>query len=90
MESGVRNTLLGIAAFISVILGLMLASVINPRPMSNEEAAKLGYYRFDEPRLISEFLMTDHLGRRVGLADLKTSLLIAIVLFFDSFKPLKS
>ena len=71
MESGVRNTLLGIAAFISVILGIMLASVINPRPMSNEEAAKLGYYRFDEPRLISEFLMTDHLGRRVGLADLK-------------------
>jgi hypothetical protein len=50
MEHGVRNTLLGIAAFISVILGLMVASVIIPRPMSDEDAANLGYYRFDEPR----------------------------------------
>lgn len=59
MEPGVRNTLLGIAAFISVILGLTLASLIIPRPMSAEDAAKLGYYRFDEPRLISGFVMTD-------------------------------
>ena len=71
MQSGVRNTLLGIAAFISVILGLMVASVIIPRPMSDEDAAKLGYYRFDEPRLLSEFVMTDHLGDPVGLSDLK-------------------
>jgi len=71
MEPGVRNTLLGIAAFISVILGLMLASVIIPRPMSAEDAAKLGYYRFDEPRLIPGFVMTDHLGRRAELSNLK-------------------
>jgi protein SCO1/2 len=71
MESGVRNTLLGIAAFISVILGLMVASVMIPRPMSDEDAAKLGYYRFDEPRLISEFVMADHLGAAVGLSNLK-------------------
>jgi protein SCO1 len=71
MEHGVRNTLLGIAAFISVILGLMVASVIIPRPMSDEDAAKLGYYRFDEPRMISEFTMTDHLGNPVGLSNLK-------------------
>jgi protein SCO1/2 len=71
MEPGVRNTLLGIVAFISVVLGLMVASVIIPRPMSDEDAAKLGYYRFDEPRLISEFVMTDHLGDPVGLSNLK-------------------
>jgi protein SCO1 len=71
MEHGVRNTLLGIAAFISVILGLMVASVIIPRPMSDEDAANLGYYRFDEPRMISEFTMTDHLGNPVGLSNLK-------------------
>ena len=71
MEPRVRNTLLGIAAFISVILGLMLASIINPRPMSDEDAAKIGYYRFDEPRLISAFSMTDHLGRRATLSNLK-------------------
>lgn len=71
MESGVRNTLLGIAAFISVILGLMVSSFIVPRPMSDEDAAKLGFYRFDEPRQISEFVMIDHLGDPVGLSNLK-------------------
>jgi protein SCO1 len=71
MEPGVRNTLFGIIAFISVMLGLLLASVIIPRPMSAEEAAKLGYYRFDEPRLISGFVMSDHLGRRADLSNLK-------------------
>lgn len=71
MKPGVRNTLLGIAAFISVILGLMVSSVIVPRPMSDEEATKLGLYRFDEPRQISEFDMTDHLGDPVGLSNLK-------------------
>lgn len=71
MQPGVRNTLFGLMAFISVMLGLLIASVIIPRPMSAEEAAKLGYYRFDEPRLISGFVMTDHLGQRVELSDLK-------------------
>ena len=71
MQPGVRNTLFGLMAFISVMLGLLLASVIIPRPMSAEEAAKLGYYRFDEPRLISGFVMTDHLGQRAELANLK-------------------
>ena len=71
MEPGVRNTLLGIAAFISVFLGLLLASFLNPRPMNDEDAAKLGYYRFDEARLISGFVMTDHLGRRAELSNLK-------------------
>ena len=71
MQPGVRNTLFGLVAFISVMLGLLLASVIIPRPMSAEEAAKLGYYRFDEPRPISEFVMTDHLGQRAELANLK-------------------
>ena len=71
MEPGVRNTLLGIAAFISVFLGLLLASFLNPRPMNDEDAAKLGYYRFDEPRPISEFFMIDHLGQRASLSNLK-------------------
>ncbi len=71
MKHGVRNTLLGIAAFISVSLGLMVANIIVPKPMSDEDAAKLGFYRFDEPRLITAFVMTDHLGEPVGLSNLK-------------------
>ncbi|MGV0035375.1 MAG: SCO family protein [Candidatus Azotimanducaceae bacterium WSBS_2022_MAG_OTU7] len=71
MKHSVKNTLLGIAAFISVSLGLVVANVIAPKPMSDEDAEKLGFYRFDEPRLITEFIMTDHLGEPVGLSNLK-------------------
>ena len=71
MDSGVRNTLLGIAGFIAAILGLLLASVLMPRPMTEQEALQLGYYRFDEPREISDFSMTDHEGNAVNLSSLK-------------------
>lgn len=71
MTSGVRNTLFGIAAFIAVILGLFTANVIMPRPLSQEEARQLGFYRFDKPRQISDFTLSDHTGVSVGLGDLR-------------------
>lgn len=71
MDSGIRNTLLGIAAFISLILGLLVSNVMTPRPMTAEEAQKLGFYRFDSPRIVSEFVMQDHNGNPVGLDNLK-------------------
>ena len=71
MDAGIRNTLFGLAAFIAAILGLFVASVLMPRPMSAEEAAQIGYYRFDEPRIIKDFKLTDELGATVGLESLK-------------------
>ena len=71
MNKGIRNTLLGIAAFISVILGLLFASVMTPRPMSQAEAQRLGFYRFDEPRVVEDVAMTDHFGNPAGLENLK-------------------
>ncbi len=71
MDKGIRNTLFGIAAFIAAILGLLIASVMVPRPISDEDAAKLGWFRFDNPRPIAEFSMTDHLGSPVGIETLK-------------------
>lgn len=71
MDVGVRNTLFGIAAFISLILGLLIASVMVPRPMTEEESRQLGFYRFDSPRAIGEFSMTNHLGNSVDISDLQ-------------------
>ena len=71
MDSGVRNTLLGIAAFISVILGLLVASVMVPRPMTAEEAQKLGFYRFEAPRVINDFSMQDQNGDPASVDNLK-------------------
>lgn len=71
MDTGIRNTLLGIAAFISVILGLLVASVMIPRPMTAEEMQQLGLYRFDHPRDIDQFSMVDQLGQDVDLSVFK-------------------
>jgi protein SCO1/2 len=71
MDKGVRNTLLGIAAFISLILGLLFATYLMPRAMSEDEARQLGFYRFDESREIRDFDMTDHTGKAVNLAALQ-------------------
>jgi protein SCO1/2 len=73
VDSGVRNTLFGITAFIAAILGLLVASILMPKPMSDEEAAKIGLYRFDQPRVLMEFAMKDHLGNDVGLDALRGS-----------------
>ena len=71
MDSGVKNTLFGIAAFISIMLGLSVYSFLSPRPLSDADASKLGLYLLNESRPISAFSMTDHLGRQVGLSSLK-------------------
>lgn len=73
MDKGVRNTLLGLAAFISLMLGLLIASVLLPRGLTDQQAQQLGYYRFEAPRAIPEFAMTDHHGKPVGLSTLKGS-----------------
>lgn len=71
MDKGVRNTLLGIAAFISLILGLLVASVMLPKGMTQEEAQQLGLYLFDTARPLKQVSMTDHNGQPVSLEDLK-------------------
>lgn len=71
MDKGIRNTLFGITAFMAVMLGLLMANVLLPKPMTPDEAKELGFYRFDTPRQIDDFIMTDNAGNPVGLAALK-------------------
>lgn len=85
MDRGVRNTLFGIAAFIAVILGMLFASVMIPREMTQEQARELGYYRFDNPRRIIDFSMTDHHGNTVGVESLKGQW--SIIFFGFTFCP---
>ena len=71
MDSGLRNRHLTITAFISVLLGLLAASMVIIRWKTTEEMQQIGLYRFDQPREISEFSMVDHLGDEVGLSDFR-------------------
>ena len=71
MDSGIRKTLIGIAAFISLVLGLLVASMMVPRSLHEDEARSLGLFLFETPRLVSDFSMTDHHGDAVDLTLLK-------------------
>ena len=71
MNKGVRNTILWLAAFIAMVLGLLFASVLIPRGLTPEEARQIGWYQFDAPRHIPDFTMTNHLGEAVNQDSLK-------------------
>ena len=71
MDSGVRRSLLWIAGFISLILGLFLASHLSPGSLSEEQFRALGYYRFEQPRTIAGFRLLDESGNSVSPESLK-------------------
>ena len=71
MDKGIRNTLLGIAAFIALALGLLMASMLMPRGLTDQQALALGYYRFDAPRPLPEFSLLNHRGQPVGKESLQ-------------------
>lgn len=66
MDSGVRNTLIWIAGFISLVMGLFLYSFFSTRTLNNEQYLELGFYHFDEARPISNFSLVDEDGSSVG------------------------
>jgi len=71
VDWSVRNKLLAITVSVSVILGLLIAIAIVPRPMTGEQMQEIGLYRFDSPKELSEFTMIDHRGNEVGLSAFK-------------------
>jgi protein SCO1/2 len=70
-KAGARRTLVGVSAFILLLLGLYVASLSAPRTMSREEYNSLGYYPLAETREISNFSLIDHNGQKFGLERLK-------------------
>ncbi len=72
MDRGIRNTLLGIAAFISLVMGLFLYTFFESRGhLTPEQLAQLGYYEFERPRVISSFNLVNQDGEPVTVDDLK-------------------
>jgi len=66
VNSGIRNSLIWIAAFIAMVLGLFLFSFFSTRTLSEEQYQTLGYYRFESPRPIGDFSLVDQQGNKVG------------------------
>lgn len=71
MTSGVRNTLLSLAAFISLVLGLFFYSFLSSRTLSPAQLQELGYYGFDQPRELRAFSLVDQNNNEVNADSLK-------------------
>jgi protein SCO1/2 len=65
-EAGARRTLIGIAAFILLLLGLYVASLTAPRTLSRDEYMTLGYYPLAQTKEISTFSLIDQDEQQFG------------------------
>jgi len=70
-KEGIRNTLIMIVGFMSLMLGLLLYTALVPRGLSKSEYYQLGYFGYEPARSISEFKLLNHDGKQVGLEELK-------------------
>ena len=71
MDNGIRNTLLGILAFVAVIMGVFLYTMLSPHTLSDDAYKKLGYFPFHPARPIGAFSLTDQKSQRVGHVELE-------------------
>ncbi len=67
----IMRTLLGLLAFILVVVGLFLHKFLSPRVLSAQELAVNGAVVFDKPRIIPAFQLRDHAGQPFDLERLK-------------------
>ena len=63
MQRNVANTVLGLVAFMALLLGLLVNRVLSPTVMTNEQLSENGMFVYDVPRNIQDFSLHDHNGQ---------------------------
>ncbi|MDR2212352.1 MAG: SCO family protein [Pseudomonadales bacterium] len=63
MQRNVANTVIGLVAFIALVLGLLIHKVLTPAPMSQEQLSENGLFVYDIPRRLAAFQLTDQDGQ---------------------------
>src|SRR5688572_23095232 len=62
MKRNVANTVLGLVAFMALLLGLLVHRVLSPTILSNEQLAENGLFSYEVPRNVQDFCLRDHNG----------------------------
>ena len=68
---GIRLTILVIAIFVTLVMGLFLNTITTPRGLSNMELRVNGAFVFDQPRIFKDFNLLNQQGEPLNLASLK-------------------
>lgn len=70
-KRGITFTVVGIAVFVVVVMGLFLNKITTPRVLSPIELRVNGTFVFDQPRIFKDFSLVDHHGQSFNLDNLK-------------------
>lgn len=70
-KRGITFTVVGIAVFVVVVMGLFLNKITTPRVLSPIELRVNGTFVFDQPRIFKDFALIDHHGQSFNLDNLK-------------------
>src|SRR5688572_25744211 len=73
MKRNVANTVLGLCAFMALLLGLLVHRVLSPTVMTNEQLRENGMFVYDVPRSIQDFSLRDHNGQPFTKSNLAGS-----------------
>jgi protein SCO1/2 len=63
MKRNVANTVLGLVAFMALLVGLLVNRVLSPTVMTNEQLTENGMFVYEVPRHIQDFALHDHNGQ---------------------------
>ena len=71
MKRNIANTVIACAAFMAILLGLLVNRILVPAVLSNAQLAENGLFVYDIPRQVAAFALTDHNGVPFTEARLK-------------------
>jgi protein SCO1/2 len=63
MQRNVANTVIGLVAFMALLVGLLVHKVLSPTMMNNEQLSENGLFVYDVPRRFADFQLTDQDGQ---------------------------
>lgn len=70
-KRGITYTVVAIAVFVVVVMGLFLNKITTPRVLSPIELRVNGTFVFDQPRIFKDFSLLDHQGEPFSLENFK-------------------
>ncbi|MDR0780484.1 MAG: SCO family protein [Pseudomonadales bacterium] len=63
MQRNIANTVIGLVAFMALLLGLLVHKVLSPTLLTREQLSENGLFVYDIPRRIADFQLTDQDGQ---------------------------
>lgn len=71
MHPSVRNTLILLLGVMGLFVGFFVYKMTNPGPPSHSQLRNYGYFSFEDPRLVKDIHLIDHLQHPIDINNFK-------------------